>query len=905
MAVQPQTPYIEHIANGTTTGFNLGFECDNQDHLIVLVDDIEPVVGAWSLTGGAVVFGAAPADGNKITIQRNTPFERKRDYQSYDNSFRPPVVNKDFDWIWLKLQELGVADWILGNRITALKSYVDEKDGQLQQNINNLKGYVDLKDDELRAYLMEEIRKQGVALDQLDDYYNYLMQRLAQIAVDRGWSADFVVTTDGSTQQQVNDRVGNTWYEKPLGYELNARVMLENGDVVKSTVANNIINPNADMAGWVKVGNLVFVNTVTEMISKKLKNGDVVKTLGYNNLFDNGGAFYVISSTATDYSIPLNNGSHAVFNDTFDIRKFGIVDDPSFTKVQDSNLTRMCRYADKYSYVVDFHNFSIKTPQTLFYPTGRGIQYRGLGFNKLHEIKNVNMAHNVGDTQQAEGLTHIMIKFLSYDDIKGELRFSNITLDGIIQNYITVVGESDAGFNGILIETHGLESTLWQQSNHRVFPLDIYYDNINFKTPCMSYAISASGFKSRKIVGRDIRGELVGLGAFVYAEHLDFYNIDMIYRNDLHTAGRELVRSVIHVEAEMGEGGVADIATIKLNNIKAVDSDGIPSLAFFTYSRGALNVGSVEFADIDGNIRFDHIGLNSGKVKKLAFTNVGFISLICDVVDINITNAKIKYWSMTNLSNNGQVEYFPFEACNFGSLTINSSNVEGVASPNELRFGGSKLVLNKCYLRGYGSGTIFTSANKVSIIEHNKCSYMLESMSIYTGKNDIITIASSKFLDASSNFTNITNASNHTNTLTLRDVTSDGVLTRLTSNANAAVVNLVAVSILNQIPKVFPNALCKISSVGLSSDGYDLIVPPSTTVPANGIVSWSIDLPNYIKSGDFTVVFSEQTGCIFTTQTTADLAALSVLKVYAQNTTGSPVSLGGKAFILNFTTSRL
>ena len=186
MAVQPQTPYIEHIANGTTTGFNLGFDCDDQDHLIVLVDDVEPVVGSWSLTSGAVVFGAAPTSGNKITIQRNTPFERKRDYQSYDNSFRPPAVNKDFDWIWLKLQELGVADWILGNRIAALKNYVD------------------LKDDELRSYLMEEIRKQGVALDQLDEYYNYLMQRLAQIAVDKGWDASFVVDGD-ENQHQIND----------------------------------------------------------------------------------------------------------------------------------------------------------------------------------------------------------------------------------------------------------------------------------------------------------------------------------------------------------------------------------------------------------------------------------------------------------------------------------------------------------------------------------------------------------------------------------------------------------------------------------------------------------------------------------------------------------------------------
>ncbi|MEG2433538.1 MAG: hypothetical protein RSB25_18030, partial [Acinetobacter sp.] len=187
MAVPEQTPYIEHTGNGVTASFSLGFQCESKDHLIVLVDEIEPPIATWSLTGGNVVFTTAPAVGKKIKLQRNTPFSRTTDYQSYNNSFRPPAVNKDFDWIWLKLQELGVADWILGARIDALKNYVDRKD------------------DELKAYLMEEIRKQGVALDQLDEYYNYLMQRLAQIAVDKGWSTSFVVDASGKTQQEIND----------------------------------------------------------------------------------------------------------------------------------------------------------------------------------------------------------------------------------------------------------------------------------------------------------------------------------------------------------------------------------------------------------------------------------------------------------------------------------------------------------------------------------------------------------------------------------------------------------------------------------------------------------------------------------------------------------------------------
>lgn len=178
MAVPEQTPYIEHIANGVTTSFALEFECKDKEHLIVSVDNVEPNVGTWSLINEAVEFGIAPENGKIITIQRNTPFRRDTNFQSYDNSLRPATINKDFDWIWFKLQELGVANWLLKN-------------------------YVDRKDDELKAYLVEEIHKQGVALDQLEDYYNYLMQRLAQIAVDKGWDASFVV--DGNkNQKQIN-----------------------------------------------------------------------------------------------------------------------------------------------------------------------------------------------------------------------------------------------------------------------------------------------------------------------------------------------------------------------------------------------------------------------------------------------------------------------------------------------------------------------------------------------------------------------------------------------------------------------------------------------------------------------------------------------------------------------------
>lgn len=110
MAVPEQTPYKEYTANGVTKIFPLEFDVLEQDHLIVLVNDLEPTVGSWSLdaVNATVVFALPPANGANIKIRRDTPLERTTDFESYNNSFRPKPVNNDFDRIWWKLQEIWV-----------------------------------------------------------------------------------------------------------------------------------------------------------------------------------------------------------------------------------------------------------------------------------------------------------------------------------------------------------------------------------------------------------------------------------------------------------------------------------------------------------------------------------------------------------------------------------------------------------------------------------------------------------------------------------------------------------------------------------------------------------------------------------------------------------------------------
>ena len=105
MAVPEQTPYKEYIGNGVTTNFALGFTCDLKQELKVFINDIEPELSTWSLTGGSVSFTTAPALGSKIAFKRATKLERTTNYLSSNNSFRPEAINKDFDRVWYAIQD--------------------------------------------------------------------------------------------------------------------------------------------------------------------------------------------------------------------------------------------------------------------------------------------------------------------------------------------------------------------------------------------------------------------------------------------------------------------------------------------------------------------------------------------------------------------------------------------------------------------------------------------------------------------------------------------------------------------------------------------------------------------------------------------------------------------------------
>ena len=105
MAVPEQTPYQEYTANGVATSFAVAFQCLSKDTLIVTINGVEQSSVLWNFTGGNVVFVAAPANLAIVGIERSTALTREVTYQTYDNSFRPSVLNGDIDRLWHVLQE--------------------------------------------------------------------------------------------------------------------------------------------------------------------------------------------------------------------------------------------------------------------------------------------------------------------------------------------------------------------------------------------------------------------------------------------------------------------------------------------------------------------------------------------------------------------------------------------------------------------------------------------------------------------------------------------------------------------------------------------------------------------------------------------------------------------------------
>ena len=487
---------------------------------------------------------------------------------------------------------------------------------------------IDKTTENTNPILLDAAGEAGIFLDGLyrivvKDRFGFVVYDVEKTGTHTEWDASFVVDASGKTQQNINN---NTAY---------------------------------------------FYHTVAAMIAdESLTDGVIVATKGYHDTSDKGGATYLISTAPTSYSIPLNNGLHAVFNDVFDVRKFGLRDDPNFTIDQTEEIRRMINYADARFYEIDFHGFRIKTPEIVSHTSSRGVTFRGMPFHKVHTLKNLELRHNRGTDLIPEGLIGIGFYPKSASDASGLFRLSNVKFDLILQNYSTTIGESDGAFIGFHAEAHpDWGYAMWDMVDPQEFPIDFDFQDIDFKSPAMSYNISVSGWKSRKVTWNNMVGEYLALYIFSCATHIAGDSINAVYRKDLHTQGRDLVRSVVHIEPETGLNGSVKIDRVDVKNVKVRDTDGNMGLGFFSYVRGKLEIKSINLTNIDA---YSEIYVNyskGGYVNNLTLDNTKEYTLNGTFDEINIKDSITKVQSKSNVGNNGVLTTHPLG--NTGIINLN------------------------------------------------------------------------------------------------------------------------------------------------------------------------------------------------------------------------------------------
>lgn len=165
------------------------------------------------------------------------------------------------------------------------------------------------------------------------------------ITQTEGVPALAVSTANNETQQSINDSVGAKWYAKPLGYKLNSRVMLTNGDIVKSTIDENTNNPNVDMTGWENP------SLIQREIGKKIPNWNNPKQGVINTLLSNmpfvklqkTGSMQFNPSVQVDVPAPLEiNQSRVNFDGNNGVLKWVAADQTrSIVEVFDSQFVRI------------------------------------------------------------------------------------------------------------------------------------------------------------------------------------------------------------------------------------------------------------------------------------------------------------------------------------------------------------------------------------------------------------------------------------------------------------------------------------------------------------------------------------------------------------------------------------
>ena len=107
MTVQQIVPYAKYVTNGADSVYTVNFFIEDKKNLFIKLNDVVVSMNDYNYLKdvNGIEFHTPLLANQKLEIFRKTKLERTTNFESFNNTFRPEVLNKDLDKIWLTLQE--------------------------------------------------------------------------------------------------------------------------------------------------------------------------------------------------------------------------------------------------------------------------------------------------------------------------------------------------------------------------------------------------------------------------------------------------------------------------------------------------------------------------------------------------------------------------------------------------------------------------------------------------------------------------------------------------------------------------------------------------------------------------------------------------------------------------------
>ena len=280
--------YTEYAVSTPTADFVIGFDFNyGEDAVNVTVDDAPASEAGYTVVylNETTIRLSPSVPSGVVRLQRETDIDQTDHAYRAGAKFIAQTMDENFEQLRHSQQEV--------------RDGFSKLSTDTHEIIEGLDAALELAQDAASDAQEAAVIAQGAA-----DTVN-------TIIVGGKVGASNVLDASGETQQQVNYNGGSKWHSRVGGYLENERVILANGDIVKSTVDGNANDPNVDMTGWVNdkkntAENIEYRNSNVEDALSRLKTyadfgHSYPQMLGYNN-----DAFADFAAVSKDDALFLN-----------------------------------------------------------------------------------------------------------------------------------------------------------------------------------------------------------------------------------------------------------------------------------------------------------------------------------------------------------------------------------------------------------------------------------------------------------------------------------------------------------------------------------------------------------------------------------------------------------------------